>query len=60
MPGAKANMHAERIVEGIGNVLDKVIACGDIVAAMYQGQLGSREDGAYPGRAGKDTVRIIG
>lgn len=58
-PGAKANMHAEQIVEGIGGVLDKVIACGDIVTAMHQGLLGSREDGAYPGRAGRDTVRAL-
>ena len=59
LPGAKANMHAEQIIEGISGVLDKIIACGDIVEAMYQGLLGSREDGAYPGRAGKDTVQTL-
>lgn len=29
---------------------------GSFVAALYDGILGSREDGAYPGRAGKDTI----
>ena len=29
---------------------------GDFVASLYEGILGDKEDGAYPGRAGKGTV----
>jgi methylmalonyl-CoA mutase cobalamin-binding domain/chain len=43
--------------QGIMDVLDRVLARGDFVAALYEGLLGNREDGAYPGRAGKGTVR---
>ncbi len=43
--------------QGIIDVLDRVLDRGDFVAGIYEGLLGDREDGAYPGRAGKDTVR---
>ncbi|MDF2500635.1 MAG: putative b12 binding domain protein [Anaerosporomusa subterranea] len=58
IPTANANLLVEELVEQIEAVLDKVIKTGDFVAALHQGCLGSREDGAYPGRAGKDTVEI--
>lgn len=44
------------IVTGIDKVLADVVAKGDFVQALYDGVLGSREDGAYPGRNGRDTV----
>ncbi|MCG8400514.1 MAG: cobalamin-dependent protein [Firmicutes bacterium] len=47
---------SEEIISGIDDVLDKVIAAGDFVRALYDGLLGSREDGAYPGRNGRGTV----
>ncbi len=48
---------ALRLRQGIMEVLDKILDRGDFVASLYEGILGDREDGAYPGRAGKDTVR---
>jgi len=51
---------ALEIREGILEVLDKVLERGDFVASLYEGILGGREDGAYPGRAGRDTVRPRG
>ncbi len=42
---------------GIMEVLDKVLERGDFVASLYEGIFGDRDDGAYPGRAGRDTVR---
>ncbi len=56
-PTAKADDYAAAITDGIERVLDEVLRTGDFVAALHAGVLGSREEGAYPGRAGKDTVR---
>lgn len=47
---------SEEIITGIEDVLTGVIEKGDFVQALYEGVLGSREDGAYPGRNGKGTV----
>jgi hypothetical protein len=47
---------AEKITDGIEKVLDEVIACGDFVETIHRGLLGNREEGAYPGRIGKDSV----
>ena len=49
----------DSIVSGIDEVLAKIVEKGDFVQALYAGILGSREDGAYPGRNGKDTVTTI-
>jgi len=56
VPTAKAFDWSQDILQGIEEVLDKVAASGDFVQALYDGLLGSREEGAYPGRAGKGTV----
>lgn len=53
---AKAREWADKLVEGIEGVLEAVAARGGFVEALYEGILGSREDGAYPGRAGANTV----
>jgi methylmalonyl-CoA mutase cobalamin-binding domain/chain len=58
-PTEKAKSFADQIVAGIERVLAEVIKVGDFVEAIHKGVLGSREEGAYPGRAGKDTVREI-
>lgn len=55
-PTEAARGYSRQMTENINKVLDEVIDCGDIVKALQQGILGSREEGAYPGRAGKDTV----
>ncbi len=49
----------DSIVSGIDDVLNKIVMKGDFVQSLYDGILGSREDGAYPGRNGKDTVTTI-
>jgi methylmalonyl-CoA mutase cobalamin-binding domain/chain len=58
-PTGQAKAYADKIVCGIEKVLDEVIASGDFVKAIHAGVLGTREDGAYPGRTGKDTVTTI-
>ena len=54
--GGKAAAWADEITSGIERVLKEVAERGDFVSALYNGVLGSREDGAYPGRAGRNTV----
>jgi methylmalonyl-CoA mutase cobalamin-binding subunit len=60
--GINPTPEAERIEtelrEGILEVLKKVAARGDFVASLYEGHLGDKEDGAYPGRSGKGTVTL--
>ncbi|VBB05850.1 Hypothetical protein LUCI_1061 [Lucifera butyrica] len=58
-PGPKAAEQAEVMVERIGRVLDEVIDCGNFVEAMHRGILGSRQEGAYPGRIGRDSVKTL-
>ena len=55
-PTPQAQSMADELLSGIEKVLDEVEAKGDFVAALQDGCLGSRTDGAYPGRAGKGTV----
>lgn len=47
----------EQIYDGIVDVLKQIEQRGDFVAAIYEGLLGSPEDGLYPGRVGRGTVR---
>lgn len=56
-PSANAEKWAEEMVRGIEEVLEKVAGRKDFVASLYEGLLGSKEDGAYPGRAGRGTVQ---
>jgi len=39
-----------RLHEDIARVLQKVAERGDFVAAIYEGLLGDKDDGVYPGR----------
>lgn len=55
-PSTNAEKWATEIVQGIEDVLTKVAERKDFVASLYEGYFGSKEDGAYPGRAGKGTV----
>lgn len=57
-PSARAHQWAREMVEGIEGVLTRVAERGDFVQALYEGLLGSKEEGAYPGRAGKGTVMM--
>jgi hypothetical protein len=56
-PTPMADEWAARLVEGIHEVLKAVRDRGSFVGALYDGLLGTREDGAYPGRSGRGTVR---
>ena len=55
-PTPRAQQWAAEMVTQIEEVLRNVVEIGDFVDAMYKGALGTRDEGAYPGRAGKDTV----
>lgn len=55
-PTHKAREWSNELVSQIGKVLENVLRKGSFVAALYDGILGSKEDGAYPGRAGKNTI----
>lgn len=57
-PTDMAVTYSQKITDGIEQVLDDVVKAGDIVEALHKGLLGSREEGAYPGRAGKGTVKV--
>ncbi|MFZ7103508.1 MAG: cobalamin B12-binding domain-containing protein [Peptococcaceae bacterium] len=56
-PSAKAEQWQGEIVSGIENTLREIAAKNDFVQSLYDGLLGTREEGAYPGRAGRNTVR---
>ena len=55
----RAETYASELRDGILDVLRRVRDRQDFVASLYEGLLGDKDDGAYPGRAGKDTVREI-
>lgn len=59
LPTEKAEVWARKIVEGIEQTLESVVQNGSFVDSLYKGLLGSREEGAYPGRAGRGTVKNI-
>lgn len=54
-----ADAWADELVGQIEGVLKEVLQTGDFVKALNDGVLGSKEDGAYPGRAGRGTVTAI-
>ncbi len=55
-PTAQARVWAAELAEQIEATLERVLAAGSFVHALNTGLLGSREDGAYPGRTGTGTV----
>lgn len=57
-PGPQALPWSGELIAGVERILSQVVEAGDFVKAMYSGVLGSREEGAYPGRAGKGTVKV--
>ncbi len=54
---SRAKSYAAELHDGILGVLRGVARRGDFVASLYEGLLGGKDDGAYPGRAGRGTVR---
>lgn len=57
-PTPQAAALAAQLVVQIEGVLHEVAQVG-FVPALYQGLLGSKDDGAHPGRAGRGTVRSV-
>lgn len=55
-PTPKSQLIKEEIHENIIAVLEKISRRKDFVASIYEGHLGSEEDGLFPGRVGKDTI----
>ncbi len=55
-PTAKVKIYEKEIIQGIETTLELIAKRGSFVNALYEGLLGSPQDGAYPGRAGKDTI----
>lgn len=55
-PTSKAKEYEKEVTEGIEITLEKIAKRGSFVNALYEGLLGSPQDGAYPGRAGRNTV----
>jgi hypothetical protein len=55
-PTRKVKEYEKEITQGIEKTLEQVAKRGSFVNSLYEGLLGSPEDGAYPGRAGKETV----
>jgi methylmalonyl-CoA mutase cobalamin-binding subunit len=55
-PTIKVKEYEKEITQGIEKTLEQVARRGSFVNSLYDGLLGSPEDGAYPGRAGKGTV----
>ena len=55
-PTEKAEEWGKEMEAQIVQTLERVIADDSFISALYNGVLGSREDGAYPGRTGRGTV----
>ena len=55
-PTEKAERFKEDLLQGIKGKLKEVNEMDNFVAALYEGVVGSSEDGAYPGRSGRGTV----
>lgn len=56
-PTARAEEWAEELTGNILGVLKEVAKNGSFLDSLYQGILGSKEEGAYPGRNGQRTVQ---
>jgi hypothetical protein len=55
-PSSKADEWKNEVVDEINATLKTVAEAPSFVEALYQGLLGDKADGVYPGRAGKNTV----
>ena len=55
----QAQVLMQELREGIVNTLKKIAQRGDFVQSIYHGDLGSPEDGIYPGRVGQGTVQNL-
>jgi methylmalonyl-CoA mutase cobalamin-binding subunit len=58
-PGARVKVWTEQLISHINQTLKAVAESRSFVDALYAGLLGNKEDGVYPGRAGKNSVITI-
>ena len=58
-PTAKADKWKDEIVAGIKQTLKNAAESPSFVDAIYNGVFGDKNDGVYPGRAGKNSVQTI-
>ena len=58
-PTQHAEAFTEDLVEKIIDVLKEVNTKTNLSEAIISGALGNQEDGAYPGKFGAKSVRII-
>ncbi len=54
----KAESMANELRDSIAAVLKQVVEQENFVASLYDGILGDKKDGAYPGRSGRRTVTL--
>jgi hypothetical protein len=59
LPGARVKDWTEQLISDINTTLKVVAAAPSFVEALYSGLLGNKEDGVYPGRAGKNSVITV-
>ena len=55
-PSDQALQWKDELKSNIKKTLKQVATASSFVDALYTGILGSKEDGAYPGRFGKNTI----
>jgi methylmalonyl-CoA mutase cobalamin-binding subunit len=58
-PTPQAEITRQEIHTKITETLQAIAKRGDFVASIYEGLFGNEEDGLYPGRTGRGTVRKI-
>lgn len=56
-PSPRSQRMADELRKGILETLSIAARRNDFVSCLYEGVFGDREDGAYPGQAGRNTVR---
>jgi methylmalonyl-CoA mutase cobalamin-binding subunit len=57
-PTIKADKWQEEIVDGIKQTLKNAAESASFVDALYNGVFGDKNDGVYPGRAGKNSIAV--
>ncbi len=55
-PGAHVKDWTDQLILQINQTLKAVAEAPSFVDALYAGMLGNKEDGVYPGRAGKNSI----
>lgn len=59
MPSSQAIRWRDEIISGIKQTLKNAAESPSFVDAIYNGVFGDKNDGVYPGRAGKNSVQTV-